>query len=159
MINKTNNLLVNKREDKIMNKKKKKGFTLIELIVVIAILGVLAAVAIPRFSGFTDKAKLGVDEQYGALVANSALTLIAAGEVSLTNEANNCLVTFDSTNDDGTIDSITNISYTNTAKIADEAALIAAIGKLAAPKAPQYYKTAYTVTFSSTGTKTVGGTK
>lgn len=36
---------------------KKKGFTLIELIVVIAILGILAAVLIPRFSGFQDKAR------------------------------------------------------------------------------------------------------
>ncbi len=38
-------------------KGKKKGFTLIELIVVIAILGILAAVLIPRFTGFTEKAR------------------------------------------------------------------------------------------------------
>ncbi len=39
------------------NLKNKKGFTLIELIVVIAILGILAAILIPQFSGFQDKAR------------------------------------------------------------------------------------------------------
>jgi type II secretion system protein G len=38
------------------NLKNRKGFTLIELIVVIAILGILAAILIPRFSGFQDRA-------------------------------------------------------------------------------------------------------
>jgi prepilin-type N-terminal cleavage/methylation domain-containing protein len=39
------------------NLKNRKGFTLIELIVVIAILGILAAVLVPQLGGFTDKAK------------------------------------------------------------------------------------------------------
>ncbi len=40
-----------------MMKKAQQGFTLIELMIVVAIIGIMAAIAIPQFSDYTRKAE------------------------------------------------------------------------------------------------------
>lgn len=81
--------------DKKLKENKKKGFTLVELIVVLVILAILAALLIPTLTGYINKAKEKsiiaetrqtvmaaqtlVDEYYGTLTLDSKTT-ISVGE-------------------------------------------------------------------------------
>lgn len=63
----------------IQKQMNKKGFTLVELIIVIAVMAILAAIVVPRMSGITDSFKEKADERVCENYARDLEVLIQLG--------------------------------------------------------------------------------
>ncbi len=72
----------------MFKKQNEKGFTLIELMIVIAIIGILAAIAIPNFISYRDKAFCSAAESdANAVAAGMADYFAIPTNISFTNQA------------------------------------------------------------------------
>ncbi|WP_295393299.1 pilin [uncultured Thiodictyon sp.] len=78
-----------------MNKKIQQGFTLIELMIVVAIIGILAAIAIPSYQDFTTRSKVA---EGISLVASPQMSLAEFALNNLTFPANNAALGYSSPN-------------------------------------------------------------
>ena len=127
-----NNLM--KRSSKLNNKK---GFTLVELIVVIVIIGILAAVLAPKLGGFTDKAREAGVLASANQIATAAEALYAENGKAPTSDEIKVLAGVDGTITD--IDSVTTnkvieFVYTTTVKGVEFTATRGVDGKIAVVK-------------------------
>jgi type IV pilus assembly protein PilA len=75
----------NKIRRAFMKKMNEKGFTLVELIVVMAVLAVISAIAVPRFLGVQEDAKVEADYATAAMLGKAAeLYLVKDGNTATT---------------------------------------------------------------------------
>ena len=65
-----------------LSTKRNSGFTLVELIIVVAIIAVLSAVTAPQYIKYVERSRIGMDEGYIGEVA-STLAMVAATDIKV----------------------------------------------------------------------------
>jgi len=84
--------------------KKEEGFTLVELLAVIVILGIIVAIAIPAIGGVIDRAGSGANDAENALVEDAARLYYTTNREEVTFSGDTATVSVDDLRSDGYLD-------------------------------------------------------
>jgi type IV pilus assembly protein PilA len=106
---------------KLNKKRDEKGFTLIELMIVIAIIGILAAIAIPQFAAYRERAYTSALRSDAHSYANAQEAYFADNDIYCTTVATLELATYGAEPSDNTVVAIVsgtatefNMTFTDT---------------------------------------------
>lgn len=72
---------------KVKKLRKRKGFTLIEMVIVITIIGILSSIAVTKYSKIQENAKKNADYATAANLATAAMISLSDGNTSVTPES------------------------------------------------------------------------